>query len=236
MYLSRLMLNLRNPKVARDIHDICHMHRTVMSVFSDVEVPREPRSAVSALYRVEMDRGAESASIIIQSAVKPDWNNLPEGYALQTDAPHGQNPATKCMHRALSDLSDERVLRFRLRANASRKVGTKSGPDGRRRNGRRVPLRSNTERMEWLRRKADQSGFRLVEENASHGSPAVSMSSGERRTGRRRRRILTIESVQFEGLLEVMDTDKFISAICTGIGPGKPYGCGLLSVARIRAW
>ena len=88
--------------------------------------------------------------------------------------------------------------------------------------------------MEWLRRKAVQSGFRLVEGNAFHGGPAVSMSSGEKQTGRRGRRILTIESVQFDGLLEVMDADKFRSAICAGIGPGKPYGCGLLSVARIR--
>ena len=234
MYLSRLTLDLRNGRVARDIHDICNMHRTVMSVFPDVDSPREARSAVSALYRVDLGRRTGSASIVIQSSVRPDWSGLPGGYALSEAASDRDNPATSSMDGALTSLCEGRVLRFRLRANASRKVDTKSGPDGRRRNGRRVPLRSDTERMDWLRRKADQAGFRLVEENASHGSPAVSMSSGERRTGRRGRRILTIESMQFDGLLEVMDADKFRLAICAGIGPGKPYGCGLLSIARGR--
>ena len=138
------------------------------------------------------------------------------------------------MDKALSCLREGQILRFRLRANASRKVDTKSGPDGRRRNGRRVPLRLDAERIDWLRRKGEQSGFRLVEGNAFHGSPAVSMSSGEKETGRSGRRILTIESVQFDGLLEVMDADRFRLAICAGIGPAKPYGCGLLSIARGR--
>lgn len=234
MYLSRLMLDLRNPKVARDIHEICHMHRTVMSVFPDTSVPREARSAVSALYRVDLDRRTRSASIIIQSSVRPDWSGLPGGYALSETVSDRENPSTSSMDKALSCLREGRVLRFRLRANASRKVDTKSGLDGRRRNGRRVPLRLDAERIDWLRRKADQSGFRLVEGSAFHRGPAVSMSSGERRTGRRGRRMLTIESVQFDGMLEVMDADKFRLAICTGIGPGKPYGCGLLSIARGR--
>ena len=153
MYLSRLMLNFRNPQVARDLHDICHMHRTVMSVFSDVEVPREARSAVSALYRVELDRRAGSGFVIIQSSVRPDWSGLPGGYALSEAASDREDSSTRSMDKALSRLREGQVLRFRLRANASRKVDTKSGPDGRRHNGRRVPCA-------WMPREWSGSGER----------------------------------------------------------------------------
>jgi CRISPR-associated protein Cas6/Cse3/CasE subtype I-E len=45
------------------------------------------------------------------------------------------------------------------------------------------------------------------------------------------RRELAFIAVQFDGLLEVEDPERFMAAIHQGIGPGKGFGFGLLSLA-----
>ena len=91
--------------------------------------------------------------------------------------------------------------------------------------GDEFALRSDAKRLEWLARKARQSGFRLVGEGNFYGVAAVRMSSGERSRSRRVGKALTIESVLFDGLLQIADADVFRSAIRAGIGPGKAFGC-----------
>jgi CRISPR system Cascade subunit CasE len=43
---------------------------------------------------------------------------------------------------------------------------------------------------------------------------------------------ITFFGVQYEGILEVTDTQKFFQTLCSGIGPAKGLGMGLLSMAR----
>jgi CRISPR-associated protein Cas6/Cse3/CasE subtype I-E len=42
---------------------------------------------------------------------------------------------------------------------------------------------------------------------------------------------LTLNIVQFDGYLQVIDPDKLLTALRQGIGPAKAFGCGLLSLA-----
>ena len=43
---------------------------------------------------------------------------------------------------------------------------------------------------------------------------------------------LELFSVQFDGVLQVVEPALFVHAIAAGIGSGKAFGFGLLSVAR----
>jgi CRISPR system Cascade subunit CasE len=43
--------------------------------------------------------------------------------------------------------------------------------------------------------------------------------------------ILSFGSVLFEGRLKVTDKEKFLDVLYAGIGTGKAYGFGLLSIA-----
>jgi CRISPR system Cascade subunit CasE len=54
--------------------------------------------------------------------------------------------------------------------------------------------------------------------------------TGGQRTARSRPR-LVFGSALFEGLIEVTDVDLFRQALVQGIGSGKAYGFGLLSIA-----
>lgn len=110
--------------------------------------------------------------------------------------------------------------------------------------GKRVEIRGEQERLAWLsRRGADFDGFalksaRLVEGNAapatdtdarfwrSRADPGGAIFGGVRRDRR-----LTFGTALFEGELVVTDTTAFRRAWADGIGPGKAFGCGLVSLA-----
>lgn len=51
-----------------------------------------------------------------------------------------QNPACRCLDVPYQSLGTGAALVFRLRANPTRKIDTKTGPDGQRNNGQRVEL------------------------------------------------------------------------------------------------
>ncbi|NIN01663.1 MAG: type I-E CRISPR-associated protein Cas6/Cse3/CasE, partial [candidate division Zixibacteria bacterium] len=117
-----------------------------------------------------------------------------------------------------------------------------TGPDGKKRNGKRVELRREEDQIEWLRRKGNQGGFELLAAKISPGVPDVRAVSepglgkvtGQRASGREGGKIrpVTLASVLFEGHLRVTDSEKFLNiSLAQGIGSGKAYGFGLLSIA-----
>ncbi len=219
MYLSLLRLNPAAAVVQRDLRDVTGLHRIIMKAFPDVLDPEmEARAHFGVLHRLEFDRRTRHILLYVQSRTEPDWLQLPVGYL----HPEGGAPRPKWVAQVYAGLKAERVLRFRLRANPTRKVDTRSGPDGARRNGRRVPLLQLDQQIEWLARKAEGCGFSLLQATvAASGSAELVRSHG---TGR------TFQGVLFEGRLVVQDPERFRETLAAGIGPGKAFGFGLLSV------
>ncbi len=203
-----------------------------MSAFPQVKEQVEARADLAVLHRLDIDQRGSNVTLLVQSGEEPDWSCLPEGYLFNLDR-DGQNPATKTIANSLEALRKGQVLRFRLRANPTKKIDTKSGPDGQRRNGRRVDLRTETQQVEWLSRRADRAGFRLVPVYPGSNAPSVRVGTSEKLRSRTTGRLVTLAGILFEGLLEVTDPDNLRLAIKEGIGPGKAFGCGLLSLAPL---
>lgn len=229
MYLSRLILNPRSRLVRRDLSDCQQMHRTIMACFAQTPA-RGVRAEFGVLHRVEINPHTGRVIVYVQSAELPDWSRLPSGYLAQA-------ADTKPVSERYAAIANGMVLAFRLRANPTRKIDTKSGPDGRRRNGRRVDLRGEEAQLGWLVRKAAAHGFRLITARTTQDLPdvrvlpqgqAVGSVAGVHPAGR-----MTFGSVLFEGHLQVVDADRFREALAHGIGSGKAYGFGLLSVAPV---
>ena len=99
---------------------------------------------------------------------------------------------------------------------------------------RRVELRTDEEKIEWLKRKGEDAGFRLTDVRIKEAVANAAVQSSSKQFGRRGRddKKMTFGSVVFEGILEVTDAEKFREALISGIGTGKAYGFGLLSVAK----
>lgn len=236
MYLSRLILNFRGRAVRRDLADCQALHRTVMSAFGPGPRGKNGREYFQVLYRVDGDRRGKII-LYVQSQVSPDWRRLGESYVVHSNG-DAENPACKSLSEALGRLESGLVVAFRLRANPTRKIGTKSGPDGRRHHGKRVELPDEERQMKWLRRKAAHGGFEILYASANPDVPAVRAIPEHKIHGKRYEKgrgddnhPLTFGAVLFEGLLRITDVETFRQTVARGIGSGKAYGFGLLSLA-----
>jgi CRISPR system Cascade subunit CasE len=62
----------------------------------------------------------------------------------------------------------------------------------------------------------------------------VLVRSSPRQSGRKDERRITISGALFDGRLVVNDADRLRHAVGQGIGPGKAFGFGLLSLGPDR--
>ena len=226
MMLSRLELDPRHRDVMAAVRDPARLHTLVIKGFPLV-TGASPRASLGVLHRLDQD-GRGRVALFVQSRESPNWS--PVASLLRADI----GPEAEVVRSIAADvqaLGEGQLLAFRLRANAARKIETKTGADGKKRNGKRVPLRDPAARVAWLMRKGEAAGFALVEGLA--GEPELRITDegplhagrGHGDSGMR----LTVEAVRFDGVIRVTDATKLRAAIEAGIGPARAYGCGLVS-------
>jgi CRISPR system Cascade subunit CasE len=244
MYLSRLIVDPRDRGVRRDLGDCQALHRTLLAAYPQATGGNGARAAFGVLYRVETVPRTGLTALLVQSSVKPAWERLPAGY-LVSPADGMENPAVKAIDRSLEGLREGIRLRFRLRANPTKRVSPRNETEQNLERWRckRVDLRREEDQIAWLRRKGEAGGFRLVDVRRApagdHQAPVADVHAAPRGRDRGRRLnpardrpdALTFGAVLFEGWLTVTDADQFRRTLAAGIGSGKAYGFGLLSVA-----
>lgn len=227
MFLSRLTLDARNDQVRGDLSDVQRLHRRLMSAFPS-DLGPQARAASALLFRQEA--AGDEPVLLVQSSLLPDWTRLPSGW-IATPWDGSSGVTVRPLEPLLAQLVEGAELRFRLLVNPTRKVDTRS-EGGVSRNGRRVPLRTEEAALAWLARKGDAAGFTLTSSATFPGRPDVLATPLGRSEGRREGGTVTVEGVLFEGRLRVCDAASLRAAVCAGIGPGKSYGFGLLSLMR----
>ena len=235
VYLSKLRLNPLSREVQRDLGSVKEMHRSVMRGFGPVDVG-PAREHHGVLYRLELDMAAGRAQVLVQSLSEPDWQRLPEGYLL-CDGESGA--VLKNIAPMLAGVEKGQQLRFRLVANPTKRVSLGRPPTGGddktpKRSGPRVELRGEEARRAWLLRRATMAGFHIEERDEMEDVRQVEHPKRYGGHGKRRRHSVVVAPVAFEGRLVVDAPDLLRQAVVSGIGPGKAYGMGLLSLARGR--
>ncbi|HEY7032634.1 MAG TPA: type I-E CRISPR-associated protein Cas6/Cse3/CasE [Thermomicrobiales bacterium] len=235
LYLARLFLNPRSRAVQHDLANCHALHQRVMSGFPDGEATGDARERFGVLYRV--DGGGRSGRIVllVQARIEPDWARLPAGY-LAAVGGDPANPEVKPIGGIYERIREGTELAFRLRANPTKRDAV---------SGKRVELAREEQQVGWLERKGADGGFVIpavtVRPSGQEG-PVVRVGPAEgggkqvgwRRQGDEASSRLTFGAVVFEGVLRVTDADRLRAALATGIGSGKAYGFGLLSVAPVR--
>lgn len=221
MFLSRLTFNQAEPVVLRALGDLHAMHRLLLQAFPDAQNggPHSSEQAAGrVLYRVERPaRPRDYPQVLVQSAVAPDFETARPGYTPLArlaciDGPKEWNLT----------LTTGQLLRFRLRASPT--VTKQFGPEATKPGHRRVGLHKEEEQHAWFQRKAGASGFAVVELRVTPlGKLGGRSPSGD---------TLTHTGADFDGLLRVTDPDLLLGALHSGIGAGKAWGFGLLSLAR----
>lgn len=208
MYLSRIELDTsrRSTMKALDMPNL--MHGAVESSFAGERARN--------LWRIDPLQG--KLYLLVVSPAKPDL----QGLAQQFGVP-GQSGETRDYSPLLGRIRAGSVWRFRLTANPTKSC---AGGDGTGRGAVHAHV-STRYQEQWLLRQADKHGFYLAED----GFSVVKTKWYTFRKGGAGNRV-TLLSVTYEGVLQVTDPEAFCRALTQGIGRGKAYGMGMLTVVR----
>jgi CRISPR system Cascade subunit CasE len=181
------------------------IHRAVWSVFPDA-----PELTRDFLFRMEQ-RSTRQVRILVQSERQPEFDTA----TAQIQA-----------HKPLDlNLPEGVLLRFLLVANPVKTIMDEQGRLDSNGNVKkcRVPLINEEAQVVWLKRKLE--GAALV------GN--VDIKKQWPLNFRRRGRLGKIQPYVFKGTLQVNNTSTLKSLMQQGIGPGKAFGCGMLSLAAV---
>lgn len=207
MYLTRLFLNTEKRETMKAMACPAHFHGAIESAFSGER--RHP------LWR--MDSLGEKHCLLILS------EDIPELSAAQSQFGYAELPQeTKDYSPLLDRIYKDSRWSFRLAANPTY---SKSNPDGR---GKVCAHITPEHQMRWLVSQGEKHGFE-VDENASRVSSSRWNQFYKGSDGNKK---VTLLSVTYDGVLKVTDPVLFKEALIGGIGRGKAYGMGLITLVR----
>lgn len=183
MYLSKLVLNPRNPRARFELQNPYEIHRTLLCALGDcltVEQQRERSTAdaenskrmrlakrAEVLFRIE---DANRGVLLVQTAAKPDWTLLENraGYLCRVEPPK-EYSVDDLLERTTADETGRKLFAFRLRARPSHKPKDQSRFTEVRKEGhRRVALKSDEQVLRWLLSQGERNGFEV-----SRKGPAI---------------------------------------------------------------
>jgi CRISPR system Cascade subunit CasE len=216
IYLSCLELELGRREARRWLSNPYRIHQRLLMAWPDGTAGR-------VLYRTEAE--ARRPRILVQSTTAADWERAFAGYRVLAGEPR-QKGVELVLRRG-------QTLRFLLRANPTVRRLQHEGaeavetPRPGKLTGERVGLLKEEEQLAWLERKAAEAGAEVVAAEARDQSEQVSYRASTRTR-------MVHQCVEFEGRLWVREPERLEQAVRAGIGPGKAFGFGLLSLAPAR--
>ncbi|MBD0670753.1 type I-E CRISPR-associated protein Cas6/Cse3/CasE [Streptomyces sp. CBMA156] len=210
LWLTRITPDPRSRDARRDSAGAVDLHHRMMSLFPDHVADDEPRRRLGVLFRTEATAAGDR--ILLQSGQQPELDRLPVGYGQAVSKP--LTPLLDALRPGLH-------VRYRIAANPIRRPSRATRELYRLKAV--VPLQG-TAADDWWARQAEASGLNL---GTLHSSP-LEAAKGNRRSDQRPVRH---DRVLFEGTAVITDADRLRARLTDGIGKGKAYGCGLLSIA-----
>lgn len=219
LWLTRIVPSPRSREAQRDLAGSdqgIRLHRRMLLMFPD-GVEGSPRAAFGVLFRAEESRSGPR--ILLQSHTEPDASRLPGDYG---------SVETRSLDTLLSKLHKGMIVNYRCVANPVRKPGAAS------REAYGLPpvvALSGNAAVEWWERQSSAAGLEALHINAE---PLAAVRGRQRSSGPAAERRIQHARTQFEGTARVVDDELLREKLATGIGRGKAYGCGLLSIAPAR--
>ncbi|GAB2790285.1 type I-E CRISPR-associated protein Cas6/Cse3/CasE [Streptomyces daliensis] len=245
MYLTHFRINTPRHGARFLLSSPQRWHAAVLASFPGL--PPDPGVRPRILWRLDHNARADVHAYIV-SPDRPDLTHLVEQAGWPSLAEPG-NPGWETLHYRpfLGRLAKGDRWAFRLTANPVHSIRRKDGEPT-----KRTAHVSPRHQLGWLLERQTRHGFMLLpgvvpdaqdplERYAAivHGRRDLSFrkrpddpapGTGPKGKGRRSGPVSLVTAV-FSGRLEVTDPDALRNALTQGIGRGKAYGCGLLTLA-----
>ncbi|QMV84458.1 type I-E CRISPR-associated protein Cas6/Cse3/CasE [Corynebacterium hindlerae] len=215
---TKVLINPARRKGREYLTNPHKLHAAVMSAFP----PDMDTTAERVLWRLD-ERGHEHILYLV-GPEKPTASHIVEeaGWDVRPQQ-------TADYNRLLAQLIKGQKWAFELVANPTRTVPVKGG-----KRGKVVAHVGANNQLSWLHDKADFMGVSFGDRSESTAQVVGSRNLDFYRTrlnGEKGQRV-HIVTARFKGELEVVDPEKLRFALLNGVGRGKGYGCGLLTLAR----
>ncbi|MEX3610774.1 type I-E CRISPR-associated protein Cas6/Cse3/CasE [Rothia sp. LK2588] len=198
------------------------MHKAVLQAFPPHAIGQ---TGGRVLWRLDSEKHAHTLYVV--SPVEPDFTHIVEnaGWLSQTwnSIDYGG---------FLEKLMVGQEWGFRLQANPVKRQHIAGG------RGKVLPHVTPIQQVHWLVNRSERLGFTTMPHEGEEPSVSVTrredlrFDRNDENLGGRRRQV-TLRNVQFDGVLKVTDADALKSALINGIGKGKAYGCGLMTLRRL---
>ncbi|MBQ3345929.1 MAG: type I-E CRISPR-associated protein Cas6/Cse3/CasE [Synergistaceae bacterium] len=209
MYLSRIQLSLTERSTMKALADLKYFHEALDNCF--------PGERPGNMWRI--DKLKENLYILVLSEEKADLSPF-----CRLFSPSENSWETKDYDPLLGRLRNGSIWRFRLSANPTYYAKAKDPITVR---GKVRAHKTTEHQREWLIKQSQKNGFQLAADGfeiTENKWLRFHKSGGN---------VVTILSVTYEGLLMVTDVELFRKALTNGIGRGKAYGMGLLTIMSV---
>ncbi len=208
MYLSRVELNVNRRSTMAALAAPQKLHGAVETAFSGERKRR--------LWR--LDRLGGKLYILIVSEDLP--TNLEH---IVSQFGTGQEAETKDYAPLFERLKAGERWHFRLTANPVHSCADAKRPGER---GTVTAHCSTEHQKRWLMGRAGKHGFHLTEDDFTV------TETKWLRFKKKEKYPVTLLSVTYEGALSIVDPTAFQQLLCQGIGKGKAYGLGMMTVIQ----
>ena len=198
MYLSKFVMNKEHPSAKQAMKNVQDFHRNLMTYFQN------SRQEAGVLYRTNFL--TKNPIVYVSSKIPP--KNIRQGFMDLLES--------RSIDSYVESLSNGKIFSFDICTIPCKKV-VREG----KKNSARITLGLEVERIEWLQRKAEGAGFRIlaVQEMECSETYGKKKAAGYE---------MYLKGYHYQGQLIVDDEKKFRQAYCDGIGPDKAYGYGML--------
>lgn len=220
MFLTRMQINPRRRGARKLISSPHAMHAAVSAGFPDTR----PTGHGRILWRLDV-HSDHRILLFVASPDRPDFTHIAE----QAGWPSTETWSTQPYASLLGSLRAGQRWQFRLTANPVHAVRREGWADTK-------PLGHVTvkQQEQWLIDRAPGLGFALapIENTAATDEYDLVLLDRAVRRFRRDGAPVTLATATFEGQLEITDPTQLSRALTHGVGRGKAYGCGLITLAR----
>ncbi|MET7298832.1 type I-E CRISPR-associated protein Cas6/Cse3/CasE [Embleya sp. NPDC005575] len=246
-YLSRVRLNPLRGESRKLLANPRAMHGAVLGGIADR--PTGER----VLWRLDTDNPRRPMLFALTES-RPDWTHVVER-AGWPDA-EGEHAAVRDYAPLLARIATGREFAFRLTANPVQNTSAPKAPsaiqDKRKSEVHvrsfRIGHRTAADQLTWFLKRTEGWGFAVPEARTDPAVPGIGPLEGAvparevRITARHRQSFgkggrgappVVLNTATFEGRLRVTDAGLFTQRLLGGLGPGKAYGCGLLTLAAL---
>lgn len=228
MYISRIPLDITHRKGVEFVGSSYRIHAAVEAAFDEDSSRVCDQGRI--LWRVDDAIGRRDCVwLYVISPFPPNCSHIAE----QSGMPENAVWESKPYDKVLESVSEGQRWQFRLKGNPVRTALVDKGRIKRQGiKGTRQAYVTNRQQIDWLLQRSRDHGF--VVPVTKSGVEAVEVSHRRREQFVRNGQTVTLVTVQFDGVLEVVDAEAFRRTLGFGLGRSKGFGCGLLTIAPIR--